>query len=160
MAMLCGMVHHGSGGIAREIERTVLEKGMRLITPHITRVPASTATTGRESTITLIIMIHTAAQCSEKYYHRRKVRRQRELAACQTPCETTSAAATDLHALDCHETAFCCGYKNIKRLVLYHSTSRYVRHPQKILSTRLVADISTPYFIKPFRDCDSETFFR
>ena len=41
-------------------------------------------------------MIHTAAQCSKKYYHRRKVRRQHLLSAYQTPCEATTAAATDL----------------------------------------------------------------
>ena len=61
--------------------------------------PASTATTGQESTVMLVIMIHTAAQCSKKYYHRRKVRRQHLLSAYQTPCEAASAAATDLTPL-------------------------------------------------------------
>ena len=44
----------------------------------------------------------------EKYYHRRKVQYQRELAACQTPCEAAEAAATDVHSLGCHETVIYC----------------------------------------------------
>ena len=121
--------------------------------------PASTATTGRESTVMLVMMIHTAAQCSKKYYHCRKVRRQHLLSAYQTPCEATSAAATGLHALGCHETVLWCACKNIKRLLFKKRTSRYVRHPQRNLSSRLVAEISTPDLRKPFRDRDSEIFF-
>ena len=150
------VVHHGSVGIAR----TVNEQCARRVRLRSSAAyhPASTATTGRESTVMLVMMIHTAAQCSKKYYHCRKVRRQHLLSAYQTPCEATSAAATDLYALGCHDTVLCCGCKNIKRLVLYHSASRYVRHPQKNLSTRLVAEMSTPDLRNPFRDRDSEIF--
>ena len=77
----------------------------------------------------------------------------------RTPCEATSAAATDLHALGCHETVFCCGCKNIKRLVLHHITSRYVRHPHSDFRFQLGAGISTPDSRKPFRDRDSGIFF-
>jgi len=124
------VVHHGSVGITR----TVNEQCARRVRLRSSAAyhPASTVTPGQESTVTLVMMIHTAAQCSKKYYHRRKVRRQHLLSAYQTPCEATSAAATDLHALGCHETVLCCGCKNIKRLVLYHSTSRYVRHLNEI----------------------------
>ena len=88
------VVHHGSVGITR----TVNEQCARRVRLRSSAAyhPASTATTGQESTVTLVMMIHTAAQCSKKYYHRRKVRRQHLLSAYQTPCEATSAAATDL----------------------------------------------------------------
>ena len=151
------VVHHGSVGITRTVNEQCARR-VRLRS-RAAYHPASTAATGQESTVTLVMMIHTAAQCSKKYHHRRKVRRQHLLSAYQTPCEATSAAVTDLPALGCHETVLCCGCKNIKRLVLYHSTSRYVRHPQRDLSTLLVAEISTPDVRKPFRDRDSEIFF-
>ena len=151
------VVRHGSVGIAR----TVNEQCARRVRLRSSAAyhPASTATTGQESTVTLVMMVYTAAQCSKKYYHRRKVWRQHLLSAYQTPCEATSAAATDLHALGCHETVFCCGCKNIKHLVLCYSTSTYVRHPQRDSSTRPGAGISTPDFRKPFRDRDSGIFF-
>ena len=87
------VVHHGSVGITR----TVNEQCARRVRLRSSAAyhPASTATTGQESTVMLVMMIHTAAQCSKKYYHRRKVRRQHLLSAYQTPCEATSAAATD-----------------------------------------------------------------
>ena len=40
-----------------------------------------------------------------------------------------------------------------------HSTSTYVRHPQKNIRSQLGADISTPDVRKPFRDRDSGIFF-
>ena len=123
------VVHHGSVGITRTVNKQCASR-VRLRSSAAYH-PASTATTVQESTVTLVMMIHTAAQCSKKYYHRRKVRRQHLLSAHQTPCEATSAAATELHALGYHETVFCCGCKNITRFLFYDSTSRYVRHPKK-----------------------------
>ena len=91
------VVHHGSVGITR----TVNEQCARRVRLRSSAAyhPASTATTSQESTVTLVMMIHTAAQCSKKHYHRRKVRRQHLLSAYQTPCEAASAAATDLTPL-------------------------------------------------------------
>ena len=132
------VVHYGSVGIAR----TVNEQCARRVRSCSSAAfhPASTATTGQDRTVTLVMMIHTAAQCSIKCHHRRKVRRQHLLSASQTTCEAAAAAATDLHTLGCHETAFCCGFKNIKRLVLYHCTSRYVRHPIQISDSSWVQE--------------------
>ena len=48
--------------------------------------------------------------------------------------------------------------QNIKRLVLYHSTSRYVRHPHPDIGSQLGADISTPDLRKPFRERETGIF--
>ena len=81
----------------------------------------------------------------KKFYHRRRVWRQRLLAACQTPpCEAASAASMDVHSLGCHGTVICCSCKNSKRLEL--------DDPYSAFRFQACPGISSPDSRKAFRD--------
>ena len=124
------VVHHGSVGITR----TVNEQCARRVRLRSSAAyhPASTATTGQESTVTLVMMIHTAAQCSKKIQPSPQGTASTLVVRLSNPMRSYFSSCHGLHALGCHETVLCCGCKNIKRLVLYHSTSTYVRHLNEI----------------------------
>lgn len=73
------------------------------------------------------------------------------LPARQTPCEVAPAGDTARHALQCHETVFCCGCKNVIRLAPYHIMSIHAHHSKKSGKVEIIPRSCVPRFFPPPR---------
>ena len=85
------------------------------------------------SRLSVAMVIHTAALCSMKYHHRRRVRRQHALPACRTPpCEPVPAVGAGRHALGGIVRLSAAAAANISSVSLtlpsYVNVRTYVRH--------------------------------
>ena len=149
------VVHHGSVGITRTVNEQCARRGR--LRSSAAYHPASTATTGQESTETVVMMIQQRSAVN----------------ILPSPQGTASTLVVRLskpmrgYFSSCHRLARPGLPRDCLVLRLQkHQTPRtlpsYVKvrtSPRRDLSTRLVAEISTPDFRKPFRDRDSEIFF-
>ena len=68
------------------------------------------------------------AQCSAKYHHHRRVRRQQSLIIrLSNPVRSCFRIwCGQARPMRCHETVYCCRYTSIKRLSFYNRMSMYV----------------------------------